>query len=58
MKKVRGAAQSSDKKTRERDHPNLALSRRVPALFFARCAAVWKANGYLPLCDSDKFTKQ
>jgi len=58
VQRVRGAAQNSDKKTGESYHPTLALSHRVTVLFFTWCAAVWKANGYLSLCDSDNFTKQ
>jgi hypothetical protein len=58
VEKVRGEAQSSGKKTGEVYNPNLALSRRITLSFYVWCATVWKANDYLALCDSDKFTKQ
>jgi len=58
VQKVRCAAQTSDKETAESYTPSSAVSHRVTVRFYAWCAAVWKANGYLPLCDSDKFTKR
>jgi hypothetical protein len=58
VKKVRGAAQSSDKKSEESYHPLSSIIHRGTVMFYARCAAVWKANGYLPLCDSGRITKQ
>jgi len=58
VRKVRCAARSSDKKPGKSYHPPSALIHRETVTFYARCGAVWKANGYLPHCDSGRFTKQ
>lgn len=58
VEKVRFAAKTSDIKTAESYHPHSALSNRVTVTFYAQCAAFWKADGYLQICDSYKFTKQ
>jgi len=58
VEKASCAAQNSDKKTGESYHPRSALSHRVSVKLYAWCAAVWKANVYLSLRDTDKFTKQ
>jgi len=58
VQKVRGAAQSYDKKTEKSYRPILTFNHRVTASFYAWFAAVSKANGYLLPCDSDNFTKQ
>ena len=44
VQKVRYAVQSSDKEIGEIFNPPSALSHRVTVIFFAQCAALWKAN--------------
>ena len=58
VKKVRSAARNSDNKPGESYHPPSALIHRGTVMFYARCAAVWIANGCLPLRVSGRFTKQ
>jgi len=50
VQKVRFAVQSSDKQSGESEHP-----LKLTVTFYVWCAAVWKANDYLPLSDSEKF---
>ena len=50
-------AQRRDKKPEESYTPPSALGHRVTVTFFTWRAVVWKANGYLSLCNSGKFTK-
>jgi hypothetical protein len=58
VQKVRCAAQTSDIKTAETYNLLSEHSHRVTITFYAQCEAFRKANGYLPICDSDKFTEQ
>ena len=58
VRNVRGAPRSSDKKPGKSYHPPSVIIHRGNPTFYARCAAVWKANGCLPLCDPGRFTKQ
>ena len=58
VQKVGCAGQSSDKKTGESYNPPSALNLRVTVKLYAWCVTVCKANRYLPLNYSDKFTRQ
>ena len=47
VQKVSCAAQRSDKNTGRSYNPPSVLDHRVNVIFYAWCAAVWKANVYL-----------
>ena len=58
VQKVRFAAQSFDKQSEESYHPPSALGHKLTVTFYSWCTDAWKANGYLPFSDSDRFTQQ